>query len=112
MKVPPYSKPLHEALLNGQRPTSELYLYIGNNAWDKGRNSVVMRPSRTLVLPPNESPTNYFWPVHGCNIIMIETSRLSTEYIELIAQILLDYGSGRIMLISHNLLTTIYEKDF
>ena len=111
MKPPPFGKPLKALLENAQLPTNSVYIYIGNKAWEKGKNSSVMRPNRTLILPPDESPLAYDWPVNGCDILMIETSKLDKYYIEWIVDTLFAYAANRIVLISVEMLSTIYKKD-
>jgi len=112
MKLPPYGKPLRDLLQSGQLPSNDVYIYIGDKAWDKGKMSSYSRPSRTLILPPNQSPLAYEWPVSSCDILLIETSQLDTEYIENFVQILFDHNANKVILISTNMLTTIYKKDF
>lgn len=112
MKVPPYGKPLKALLDSGQLQNNSIYLYIGNYAWERGRLSSHSRTSRTLILPPNHSPLNYDWPVNGCDILMIETSLIDTEYIENLVNILFSYGAIKATLISNDFLLTIYKKDF
>jgi len=112
MKVPPYGKPLKALLEQGQLPNNSVYLYIGQKAWDKGQLSAISRPTRTLILPYGQSPLLYEWPVNGCDILMIETSPIDTEYIENFANLLFSYGAIKIVLINVNLLSITYEKDF
>ncbi len=112
MKVPPFGKPLKELLQSGELPTNSIYLYIGNKAWERGKKSSISRTSRTLILPPNESPLIYDWPVNGCDILMIETSPIDTESIEHLVAILFGNGATKVTLISFDFLLTIYKKDF
>lgn len=112
MKNPPYSKPLKVLLEQGQLPSNSVYLYIGNKAWDAAKATHMSRPSRTLLLPPEKKPSDYDWPVKGCDILMVETSKVDTEYIEYFALILFSYGATRVTLISTDFLFTTYEKDF
>jgi hypothetical protein len=112
MKIPPFGKPLQVLLQSGQIPNNSVYLYIGNLAWDKGRSSSISRSTRTLILPFGHNPLEYDWPVNGCDILMIETSQIDTEFIESFADLLLIEGATKVTLISINLLSTIYKKDF
>lgn len=112
MKLPPFGKPLKDLLNSGQLPNNSVYLYIGNEAWDKGKISSYYRPTRTLILPPDCSPLLYKWPVNGCDILMIETTFLDTGYIENFVNILFEYGATRVTLIDIELFLTIYKKDF
>lgn len=112
MKVPPYGKPLRALMESGNRPSNCIYLYIGKNAWDKGKNSSICRNSRTLALPFEKSPYLYDWPVNGCDILVIETSPVDTDYIDILAGILFGNEAKSITLISSSLLVTTYKKDF
>jgi hypothetical protein len=112
MKTPPFGKPLQALLQSGQIPNNSVYLYIGNLAWDKGRSSSISRSARTLILPFGHNPLEYEWPVQGCDILMIETSPIDTEFIENFVNLLFSEGAIKITLISVNLLSTIYKKDF
>jgi len=112
MKVPPFGKPLKELLQSGQLPNNSVWLYIGNKAWDKGKSSSLSRPTRTLILPNGKNPLDYDWPVSGCDILMIETSPIDTEYIEHFANLLFSYGATKVTLIQTDLISIIYKKDF
>ncbi len=112
MKIPPYGKPLKALLEAGQLPINSVYLYIGEHAWEKGKLSAYCRPTRTLALPPNHLPFSYEWCVQGCDILMIETSHVATEYIEDIVSELFKYGATKVTLISTDFLVTTYKKDF
>ena len=112
MQTPPFGKPLKALLESGQLPTNSVYLYIGDHSWEKGKLSAYCRPTRTLILPPKHLPFDYEWPVHGCDILMIETSHVATEYIEDIVRELFKHGAIKVVLISTNLLSTTYKKDF
>lgn len=112
MKVPPFGKPLKELLQSGQLPNNNVWLYIGDKAWEKGKSSSIARPSRTLILPNGHNPLDYNWPVNGCDILIIETSPVDTEFIEHFVNLLFAEGAIKVTLISVNLLSTIYKKDF
>ena len=112
MRTPPFGKPLQQLLSKGVRPSNSIYFYVGYHAWDKGKMSSISRPERTLILPLEKSVLDYDWPVNECEILMIETSQLKTEYLENVAHVLLSEGADKVVLISLNLLPTIYKKDF
>lgn len=112
MRIPPFSKPLRDLLARGEHPISDVYLFLGQQAWEYGKRSTIMRVSRTIVLPPDKHPDVYDWPVIGCDILMIETSPLETDYIETIAQTVFSHGANTVHLISNDLSLTIYKKDF
>lgn len=112
MKVPPYGKPLKALLQSGQLPDNSVYLYIGNQAWDKGKLSSYSRPTRTLILPPKYHPLLYDWPVSGCDILIIETSPLTETFIQELVSILFAFDADKAALISHDFHTAYYKKDF
>jgi hypothetical protein len=112
MKLPPFGKPLKALLDEGKFPNNAVYLYTGNNAWRSGSNTVISRPNRTLILPPNESPFDYDWPVNGCDILLIETSKQSKDYRETLAMVLLSAGANKIVCITKDLPSPIYKKEF
>lgn len=112
MKVPPFGKPLKALLEHYQIPTNSVYLYLGKKAWEHGHLSSISRPSRTLILPPDSHPLSYKWPINGCDILMIETSPIDTEFIEDFVVILFSSGATKITLISFDFKLTIYKKDF
>ncbi len=112
MKIPPYGKPLKELLQQGQLPNNSVYLYLGDLAWEKGKSSSICRPTRTLILPPKHSAIDYEWPVMGCDILMIETSKLPQHYIEDTVYILFNYGATKVTLINIDMTSVIYKKDF
>lgn len=112
MKIPPFGKPLRDLIASGEKPDNDVYLYVGDKSWDKGKSSSISRPTRTLILPPKDSPLIYDWPVNGCDILLIETSSIDTDYIELIVNILFSSGANIVRLISNNLFLTVYKKDF
>jgi len=112
MKIPPYGKPLKELLQSGQKPSNSVYLYIGKDGWKKAENTFLSRPTRTMLLPNNHRASDYDWPVSGCDILIIETSPLTDQYIEDVVQTLFIQGAIKVTLISVDFSTVIYEKDF
>lgn len=84
MQIPPFGKPLYDLIKEGCRPKNSVYLFIGKNAWQRGRSSAVMRPTRTLILPPDENPINYDWPVIQCDILIFDTGECTEHYIDLL----------------------------
>jgi len=112
MQTPPFGKPLKELLEIRQLPSNSIWLYVGSKSWEKGKLSSYCRPTRTLILPPNELPFGYLWPVKGCDILMIETSPLADLFIEDIAGVLFRDGATKVTFISINLFLTVFKKEF
>jgi len=111
MKLAPYGKPLKALLKVGSIPKNDVYVYVGNHAWEKGKISIKTKPDRTLILPPKHFPQQYEWPVNGCDILLIETSKLEKSFIEDMVYILFIYGAKQIITISQDLQSCFYEKD-
>ena len=81
-KLPPYGKPLRDFLKSGGKLDNDVYLFIGNDAWEKGKSFSITQLRRTLVLPPYDCPTNYLWPVRDCDILIFDSSLCDDDYIE------------------------------
>lgn len=113
LKTAPFGAPLKEALLNGNPPTNSVYLYVGDHAWMEGRKSaLVQRPTRTLILPPNESPKLYSWPVLNLDILIIDTSGCEESLIESLMNELMAHGANVVRYISHNgKMTSVYKRN-
>jgi hypothetical protein len=112
MKIPPYGKPLKDLLSQNIIPNNSVYLYIGSGAWRSAENTVMSRPTRTILLPPEASPLDFAWPVSQCDILIIATSSFSQDFIETFAYLLISYGAEKVTYLSIDLLSTIYKRDF
>ncbi len=112
MKIPPFGKPLKNLLESGQLPRNSVYVYIGNDSWEKGRLSAISRTSRTLALPPNRKPIDYEWPVKDCDILLIETSLITDIYREDVVYILFKFDAINVTVIKADFSTMFYKKDF
>lgn len=111
MKLIPYGNHLHQLQLNNQIPTNDVYVFIGDNAWDKAKAFHQMRPT-TLCLPPKHLPFNYDWPVKGCDVLVFDTSIFNEDYIEDIILCLFKDGANIVRYISTDDQLTVFKKDF
>ena len=109
-QLAPYGKFLKELISSGKFPTNDVYLFIGDYSWPKAKNFQNLR-SGTLCLPPRHHPSQYEWPVMGCDILIGDTSESLPEYIEDIAYELFSYGANIVRYVSKEGLLTIYKKD-
>jgi hypothetical protein len=66
-RLPPYS---HEIPADDPRRT--VWVSAGPSAWQRARRWR-SEGEPGLVLPPGDSPDDYFWPVHGLNVALIAT---------------------------------------
>ena len=94
-KLPPYSKALHQLQKESKRPSHPVYLWIGEDAWNKGASLSIDFPFTTLALPENEQPMGYHWPVKDCVVAIVDTSsRENEDYIDKIVYSLYRDGAA------------------
>lgn len=111
-KLPPYGKPLSDLVTSGQRPSNDVNLFIGNQAWAKGHSFSISYPPRTLILPPWRSPNTYHWPVTQCDVLIFDTGYADQSYIEELAYCLFQDGANVVRSISPHFILSAYKKDF
>lgn len=78
-KLAPFSKPLNELLLKGQRPKFFISLFIGIHAWADGLAHRAEYPTRTITLPPWQDPREYQYPVNDCFVVIAESFAAMAE---------------------------------
>ena len=100
-KIPPYGKPLAELIKSGKTPNNSINLFIGNLAWQKGKNFSVSCPERTLIIPPWDAPYLYWWPVNSCDVIIFDTGYAEQDYINDLVECLYTDGADIARYISH-----------
>lgn len=110
-RIPPYGRPLYFLIQKRQRPRNSVYLYVGAKAWTKGKISAELRPARTLVLPGYIDPSTYQWPVHDCDILIIDTGFCDQTYIEDLVRELFQAKAQIVRFVSPDYLLTVYQKD-
>jgi hypothetical protein len=94
LKLPPFSKNLCHLIRNGSRPLNDINLFIGDDAWQKGKSFSISYPDRTLILPPWISAHEYFWPVKDCGVIIFDTGYASDGYVEEVVLTLFGHGAS------------------
>jgi hypothetical protein len=101
MKIPPYGKHVKEHLANSESPHHLIILFIGIEAWRTAK--LFSRPTNTLVLEPWLCPSLYSWPVHGCAVMIRDTSYCvaTPYYISDIAKTLYQHGATTVSYHSH-----------
>lgn len=110
-KIPPYSKNLFALQRQGLRPTGTINIWLGNEAWQKGKQGSIYKPLRTLILPPWECPTIYQWPVNQCDIDIIDTGFAQIDYVEDLAYCLYLAGADRVRFTDSDYKLTVYHKE-
>ncbi len=90
-RLPPFGKPLADALRAGRVPANDIRLYIGVDAWTAAERHTASAPK--LVLPPGEPPDSFSWPVQGCSVWVIQAGDASDHQLLTLTQTLLDAGA-------------------
>lgn len=112
----PYGKILNNLQKQQLRPANSVYLWTGSKGRQQAYESSICRPQRTLWLPHWDLPDDYWWPVKGCDILLIDTgqpdgSDSEEKYIERIVVHLYRYGAAVVRSISPSYNLTIYHKE-
>ncbi len=110
-KLPPFGKPLMDLQLQNLRPNNTVYVYIGTNAWAKGKARSVSYPTQTLVLPAYLSAYSYYWPVQQCDVLICDTAYCDASYVEELALCLYDHDAHVVRALSSDFTLTVYQKD-
>ena len=110
-KIPPYGKSLFELQKKGLKPNNSVYVWIGLNAWIKGRVFSNSMPNRTLVLPPWESAIKYDWPVKDCDVLIQASPYADQDYIEETVYYLYKHDAEIVRAVSGDFTLTVYHKE-
>lgn len=73
-------------------------IFMGVKAKERAQSFLPELPY-TLYLPYKESPSAYIWPVHGCEVNLIDTSPSSDAWIKHVVTCLFQHGAK---IISYN----------
>jgi hypothetical protein len=80
MKVmAPQGEWLKARILGGHREIA--IIFMGSHAEERARSFLPELPC-TMYLPNRTSPYAYTWPVHGCEIYLVDTSSSSSSFIK------------------------------
>jgi hypothetical protein len=110
-KFLPYSKPLADLIKSGFAPSNDVNVFLGQNAWAKGKKFAVSYPERTLVLPPWENPSDFYWPVKECDVLVCDTGYAELDYLHDLALCLYESAASIVRMISPDFKITIYHKE-
>jgi len=110
-KLLPYSGLLHKLMKKGLAPINDIYVFIGQDAWKKGKKFYSYYPERTLTLPPWYNPSDYYWPVKECDILVFDTGYANDDYLHDLAICLYEHESTIVRMISPDYDLTIYHKE-
>jgi hypothetical protein len=109
-KLAPYGRHLKEMQSSGQLPNNDVYLFIGEYSWQKGKAFNLIRPT-TLILPPNKDPNHFEWPVQNTDILIFDTSNTDPEVVEELIAILFLSGANIVRFVSNQNLLTVFKKE-
>ena len=88
-KLPPYAR---QARVPADNPT--MYVFYG---WFSREQANNITQSRGMVLPVNECPTQYAWPVKGCGVILMDYLDMPETDAMVLATVLRDAGSESVI---------------
>lgn len=90
MKLCPYGKSLADF-----KPVQDCWLYFGSNSWECARARAANNLP-TLLLPPDENPSDYRWPVHGWNVFAVQVGDFPLDDIKPFDQTLVNHGAAKV----------------
>ena len=109
-RLPPYSKTLLALFGAKRRPNNDVWLFCGKDAWRKAK--AFEQRQCVLVLPENMTPADYYWPVHQCTVLCLETSPQSVNLLAELRDCLLAYGALGVCFIRHNYKTHFFGECY
>jgi len=86
MKLPPYGKHLCSE-------AREIWVYFGSDPWPASKYRATRRLP-ALLLPPDQSPEQFRWPVAGKEVLLIQQGQYDILRIPAFANLLLGYGAS------------------
>jgi hypothetical protein len=93
MKFPPFGQKLYESLCTNGIPKSDVYIFVGDDLWEKTKLHNYSRFA--LYLPPSHVPDEYTWPVTNCTILIFDVGNtMSKEQWERFAYLLFEDGAN------------------
>ncbi|MGD9153788.1 MAG: hypothetical protein PVG30_09120 [Gammaproteobacteria bacterium] len=94
LHYPPYGKVLAEQLIKGELPQNDVFLFLGENAW-KHAKYYHFTGQTVLILPENEYPEKFIWPVTNLPILVFDMNSYCTneKFLKRLAYQLLNSGA-------------------
>jgi hypothetical protein len=111
MKLPPYAKPLKDLIDSRLRPNNDVYVFIGKDAWTKGKSFSISYPERTIAIPPWQSPESFIWAVKQCDILIVDTGFADASYIHELVYCLYENGANNVRLVTPDFSIVLFKKD-
>ena len=110
-KLPPFGKPLFNLQESNFAPKNTVFIWVGANGWNKAKNFAISMPNRTLLLPLLEHASSYYWPVKQCDILIIGTSPLYSDYIEELVYVLYEHEAKKVRACTSSYELFVYHKE-
>lgn len=86
--LPPYGRKLLIALQCGYKPKNDIFLFVGQNAWQDAK--YFSNWQDVLILPPHRHPDEFDWSiVEGLSILLRDANNVQYEVIRKLAHSLL-----------------------
>jgi hypothetical protein len=86
MKLPPFAKQMNP-------DAREVWLYFGGDPWPAAKCRAA-RKLPVLLLPPDQNPEAFRWPVAGKQVLMIQQGGIEIQKIPAFASLLFSYGAS------------------
>ena len=103
-RLPPYGR---AAIAHPDRHLLGFWIYTGKTAWSDAREA----QAPVLVLPDNESPDEFTWPVKGFTALIIRTSSLDGAVQTKLARALLEAGASNVVAIRSGHMLDFYAGE-
>ena len=87
LRLPPYSRHLTIA------PGDIMFICSGKRAWDSAKRHA----GSAIVLPANDEPDEYAWPVRDCHVVLIDHQPLAHDTIDHLTMLLRNAGAASVM---------------
>ena len=86
--LPPFGRRLLVALQCGHKPKNDIFLFVGQNAWQNAKYFYNWQD--VLILPPHHHPDEFNWDVvRGLSVLVRDADNVQYEVIRKLAHSLL-----------------------
>ncbi len=96
-RLPPFGRALDAVLKAGRKPGNSVFCFVGSEAWPIAKFHD--RYQAVLLLPPDENPSQYRWPVTGLDCLVARIGETTKREILLLTRELLIAGAVRVVII-------------
>ena len=109
LPLPPFSKRLDEFLSAGNHPENDVFIFCGNNAWEKA--SALHKRLFVICLPLNEHPKKFRWPVRNCSVLIFHSGGLNAQQLEEFVYFLFVSGATIVHVDQMHTKLFVYRKE-